>query len=69
VTTLLSCCQRLLPLGQTRAHQILWDVKPALLDTAKRGSATRPELAACFTPLLDVASARHQTLDTRLFIS
>ena len=69
VTTLLSCCQRLLPLGQTRAHQILWDVKPALLDAAKRGSATRPELVACFTPLLDVASARHQTLHTRLFIS
>ena len=69
VTTLLSGCQRLLPLGQTRAHQILWDVKPALLDAAKRGSATRPELVACFTPLLDVASARHRTLHTRLFIS
>ena len=69
VTALLSGCQRLLPLGQTRAHQILWDVKPALLDAAKRGSATRPELVACFTPLLDVASARHPTLHTRLFIS
>jgi len=69
VTTLLSCCQRLLPLGQTRAHQILWDVKTALIDAAKRGTATRPELVACFTPLLDVASARHATLHTRLFIS
>jgi urease accessory protein len=69
VTTLVSCCQRLIPLGQTHAHQILWDLKPALLDAAKRGSATRPELVVCFTPLLDVASARHATLHTRLFIS
>jgi len=69
VTTFLYCCQRLLPLGQTRAHQLLWNVKPALLDAAKRGSATPPELAACFTPLLDVASASHATLHTRLFIS
>ena len=68
-TTLVSCCQRLLPLGQTRAHEILWDLKPALIAAGKRGSATRPELMACFTPLLDVASARHATLHTRLFIS
>jgi urease accessory protein len=69
VTTLVSCCQRLLPLGQTHAHQILWSLKPALLEAAKRGSAIPPELVACFTPLLDVASARHATLHTRLFIS
>ena len=68
-TTLVYCCQRLLPLGQTRAQQLLWRLKPALLDAAKRGSAILPELAACFTPLLDVASARHANLHTRLFIS
>jgi urease accessory protein len=69
VTTLVSCCQRLLPLGQSRAHQILWDLKPALISAAKRGSATPPAQVSCFTPLLDVASARHATLHTRLFIS
>jgi urease accessory protein len=69
VTALVSCCQRLLPLGQTRAHQILWDLKPALTDAAKRGCSTDPARASCFTPLLDVASARHATLHTRLFIS
>jgi urease accessory protein len=62
MTTLISCCQRLLPLGQTRAHQILWNLKPAILQ-AGRGQAH------CFTPLLDVASARHPLLSTRLFIS
>lgn len=69
VTTLVSCCQRLLPLGQTRAHQILWNLKPALIAAAKRGNETAPVQANCFTPLLDVASARHPTLHTRLFIS
>jgi urease accessory protein len=69
VTALVSCCQRLLPLGQTRAHQILWDLKPALYDAAKRGCSTDPARASCFTPLLDVASAQHATLHTRLFIS
>jgi urease accessory protein len=62
MTTLISCCQRLLPLGQTRAHQILWNLKPAILRAAS-GQAN------CFAPLLDVASARHPLLTTRLFIS
>jgi urease accessory protein len=63
ITTLIGCCQRLLPLGQTRAHQILWNLKPAIHQaaTSDRDSA--------FTPLMDVASARHATLRTRLFIS
>ena len=69
VTALVSCCQRLLPLGQTRAHQILWGLKPAVTDAAKRGSSTPPAHVSCFTPLLDVGSARHATLHTRLFIS
>jgi urease accessory protein len=63
VTMLVSCCQRLLPLGQTCAQQILWDLKPAIL---KASQCTEP---LCFSPLLDVASARHPLLFTRLFIS
>ena len=62
ITTLIACCQRLLPLGQTRAQQILWNLKPAIL-----GAAAGSETA--FTPLLDVIAARHATLRTRLFIS
>ena len=63
VTTLVSGCQRLLPLGQTRAHEILWDLKPAIIAAARSGAV------CCFTPLLDVASARHPSQHTRLFIS
>jgi urease accessory protein len=69
ITTLVSCCQRLLPLGQTRAHQILWNLKPAILCATRRAAEVPPERLGCFTPLLDIASARHPTLSTRLFIS
>lgn len=69
VTALVACCQRLLPLGQTSAQQILWNLKPAIIEAAKRGSSTAPEFTECFTALLDVASARHATMHTRLFIS
>jgi urease accessory protein len=62
ITSLVAACQRLLTLGQTQAHQILWNLKPAILFAAA-GSET------AFMPLLDVAAARHTTLRTRLFIS
>ena len=69
VATLISCCQRLLSLGQTRAHQILWNLKPAIVRAARRAADAHPDRTSCFTPLLDIASARHPTLQTRLFIS
>jgi urease accessory protein len=69
VTTLVSGCQRLLPLGQTRAQQILWNVKPAILCALRRVEAIPASPVSCFTPLLDVASARHASLYTRLFMS
>jgi urease accessory protein len=68
MTALVSACQRLLPLGQTQAHQILWNLKPAIIATVER-SRREPAPPSSFTPLLDVASARHATLYTRLFMS
>jgi urease accessory protein len=67
MTALVSASQRLLPLGQTQAHQILWNLKPTILDAVSR--AGEPGLTSSFTPLLDIASARHATLYTRLFMS
>jgi len=69
VTTLLSCCQRLIALGQTRAQQILWRLRPAILTAAQRGASTAPGRVDSFTALPDLASARHPRLHTRLFIS
>ncbi len=82
VMGLVSACQRLLPIGQSRASEILWHLKPTLIAVAEassralpRYSATVPPLAECleqlalFTPLVDWGSMRHPTLTTRLFIS
>jgi urease accessory protein len=69
MTALVSACQRLLPLGQTQAHQILWGLKPAILHAVEQGVGKPPSQMSCFTPLVDLASARHASLYTRLFMS
>jgi urease accessory protein len=66
---LLSACQRLLPLGQGRASQLLWDLKPAIVSTVERSLGLSLEEASCFLPALDVASMNHPFLATRLFVS
>jgi urease accessory protein len=66
---LISACQRLMPLGQSRAAAILWDLKPALIDIVRRSAAFTPDSVCAFTPMVELASMRHATLATRLFIS
>lgn len=78
---LTSACLRLLPIGQGRAGEILWELKTAMAAVAydslnclpDKGSevdlATVIDQLAFFTPLLDLASMAHPTLPTRLFIS
>jgi urease accessory protein len=63
IAGLVSACQRLMPLGQVAASRILWNLKPAIV----RASLT--EEALCFSPYLELASMRHGSLETRLFIS
>jgi urease accessory protein len=60
---MVSACQRLMPLGQAAAGKILWNLKPAV------ARASVSEEAACFNPYLELASMRHGSLETRLFIS
>ena len=69
IASLVSACQRLLPLGQTAATKILWDLKPVIVETAKRSETLGVEDGCCFTPLLDWAAMEHPALRTRLFIS
>jgi urease accessory protein len=64
---LISACQRLLPLGQSRAAGLLWQLKPGILETAC--AASLPEGTPAFTPMVDLGSLRHVALRTRLFIS
>ena len=66
---LVSACQRLLPLGQTDAARILWNLKPVMIETAARSAAGDPETVSCFMPLLDWGAMEHPALSTRLFVS
>jgi len=69
VASLVSACQRLLPLGQTEATRILWNLKPTVIAAAARGTARDPGDACCFMPLLDWGAMEHTALRTRLFVS
>ena len=66
---LISACQRLLPMGQSEATHILWNLKPAMIEAAARSRAGSIDDVCCFTPLLDWGAMEHPALTTRLFIS
>jgi urease accessory protein len=70
ISGLVSACQRLMPIGQVDASCIIWNLRQAVSAAA---SASRADLTlgevGCSTPLPELASARHCSLETRLFIS
>jgi urease accessory protein len=63
VAGLVSAAQRLMPLGQAAAARILWTLKPAIAKAAQNREVW------CFSPFPELASMRHGSLTTRLFIS
>lgn len=69
IANLVSACQRLLPLGQTEAARILWNLKGTMIETAERSAAIALDDASCFMPLLDWGAMEHPALSTRLFVS
>lgn len=69
MASLISACQRLLPLGQSAATKILWELKPVMIDTAERSIACALDDACCFMAVLDWGALEHPALTTRLFIS
>jgi urease accessory protein len=67
---LVSACQRLLPLGQSQASQILWHLHPGIISTVEGSIVAAAENdISCFTALVDLGSMNHPALTTRLFIS
>ena len=66
VTGLVSACQRLMPLGQMAAGQLIWGLKPAILEAVAKSERLD---GACFSPFPELGSMRHAGLETRLFIS
>ena len=69
VASLVSACQRLMPVGQSAALRILWDLKATLIETARRSAGCWVDDACCFVPVLDWGAMEHPGLATRLFIS
>ncbi len=69
--SLISACQRLMPLGQVQAAQILWALKAELLLCAQKSQSgdLEGDASYCFPGLVEMAGMRHPTLSTRLFIS
>jgi urease accessory protein len=67
--SLISACQRLLPLGQSAATRILWSLKPKIIEAATRSASSSIGDVCCFNPLLDWGAMEHPALSTRLFIS
>ena len=63
IAGLVFACQRLMPLGQVAAARILWNLKPAI------ARASLSQEVSCFSPHLELASMRHGSVETRLFIS
>jgi urease accessory protein len=66
VTGLVAACQRLMPLGQIAASRIIWNLRPAIREAVSHSERLE---VACFTPLPELGSMRHRSLETRLFIS
>jgi urease accessory protein len=67
--SMVSSCQRLMPLGQTGAGRILWNAKPAIVELLHCSENRTLDDVSCFTPLLDWGAMEHPALQTRLFIS
>jgi urease accessory protein len=69
VAAMVSAAQRLLPLGQTAASVMLWELSADIAGIVERSRGIALDDVCCFTPMLDCASMRHPGLSTRLFIS
>ncbi len=69
IASMVSGCQRLLPLGQTDAARILWNLKPVIVETEEQSSAYGCDNVCSFMPLPEWAAMEHPTLSTRLFVS
>jgi urease accessory protein len=69
VASLLSASMKVLRLGQNASQSLLTEVlsaAPAIISTAEKVSFDE---IGWFNPWLDIAAARHETADSRMFIS
>jgi urease accessory protein UreF len=55
-----------MPLGQVAASRLIWNLKPAILHAVANSERLD---CTCFSPLPELGSLRHASIETRLFIS
>jgi len=66
---LVSAAVRLIPLGQTDGQRITAELMPVCLAAVERAAATPVDDVSSSTPMVDVASMKHEVQYTRLFRS
>ena len=66
---LVSAAVRLIPLGQTDGQRITAELMPVCLAAVERAAATPVDDVSSSTPMVDVASMKHEIQYTRLFRS
>ncbi len=69
VLNIISAAQRLVPLGQTQANRIAWNLKPVILNAMEQARNLSSSTVCSFAHLPELESMRHSCLPTRLFIS
>lgn len=67
--SLLAAAMKILRLGQNGAQSLLTEALAAASEQLPAAEATTLEEIGWFNPWLDIASARHETADARMFIS
>lgn len=66
---LVSAAVRLIPLGQTDGQRITADLMPICTEAVARAATTAVDDVATSTPMVDIASMKHEHQYTRLFRS
>jgi urease accessory protein len=60
---------RLLPLGQLAGQRILWTLGPSIASLARAVQDKTEDDICSFTPEIEIAAMRHESLDARMFRS
>jgi len=68
-STMTGAALRLVPLGQLRGQQLLWDMRKVIARLANESVTKTMDDIRSFVPGLEIASMRHAQLDARLFRS
>jgi urease accessory protein len=69
VSGFITAAMKLLRIGQNAAHGLLTEAMARCADSVRDARSVALEDAGSFTPVLDIASARHESAYSRIFIS